>query len=750
MGDIYIFMLFVLFVLAVVDLVVGVSNDAVNFLNSAIGSKAVSLRTIMIVASVGVAIGAIFSSGMMEVARKGVFNPEHFYFDEVMIIFMAVMISDVLLLDLFNSLGLPTSTTVSIVFELLGAAVCLALFKVQHNHEPLSDIFKYINNEKALEIIVGILVSVLIAFTVGSIVQYISRLLFTFHYDRRMKYMGAIFGGLSFTALSYFIVFKGVQGLSFVPKSSLEWISDNIYVLSGFCFVVFGIISQVLVMLRINLLRIIIVIGTFGLAMAFAGNDLVNFIGVPIAAWQSYELWSASGVPSGSFAMEALAGKVQTPSVLLLLSGVIMVLTLWFSKKARAVIKTGVELSRQGDGEERFEANALSRVVVRGAVFFTMIANKVLPSSFIEKIDARFQKPDESKQKKDDRPAFDLVRASVNLVVASILISIGTSLKLPLSTTYVTFMVAMGSSLADRAWGLESAVFRVAGVFNVIGGWFMTAGVAFISAFTLAMIIHFGGVTAIILLVILLGVLLLKSFYMQKSKDMESSKRKYFEYSDLVSINVVIKESSTFISEMFQKVDELYESVVDDLGMQELKKLKKHKKTIKKMEKEIDRLKGDVYYFIKSLDDSSVASSKFYIMILDYLQDLVQSMSFIATNSYTHVNNNHKNLKFNQLRDLKGISKRFNELFTQAQNMFEKEEFDQLKNILIEEKQLKDEVSQMILKQIDRIRTTETSPKNTKLYFSILLETKDMIRTSINLLELFREFQKQYKRQVKL
>lgn len=746
MEQVYIFMLFTLFTLAIIDLVVGVSNDAVNFLNSAVGSKAVSLRNIMIVASIGVAIGAVFSSGMMEVARSGIFNPGHFYFNEIMVIFMAVMLTDVLLLDLFNSLGMPTSTTVSIVFELLGAAVCLALIKVYNNNQNISEVFQYINTSKAGEIIFSIFISVLIAFTVGAIVQYFSRLIFTFRFEKNIRFTGGIFGGLSLTALSYFIIFKGLKGVSFIGEDVLLWIKDHTLMLLGVCFVVYTILSQVLIQLRINIFKIVIIVGTFGLAMAFAGNDLVNFIGVPIAAWQSYEMWHGSGISPESFTMEGLSGKVQTPTILLLLAGFVMVLTLWFSKKARTVIETGVNLSRQSEGEERFASNGLSRFVVRMSVVTVNAMNTVVPSSITEKIDQRFQKPETKRSKKQVEPAFDLVRAAVNLVVASSLISLGTSLKLPLSTTYVTFMVAMGTSLADRAWGLESAVYRVAGVFNVIGGWFMTAAVAFISASIIACILFYGKLIALIAIVLLVGFLLLRSAVAFKNKEKEKNQKRAFEHSDLVTINEIIKESSDYILVMITKIDDLYSKVIDNLSTQDLNKLTKNKKQLKKIEKEIDDLKGNVYYFIKSLDERLVASSKFYILILDYLQDMVQSIGYITTNSFEHVNNNHKNLKFNQLRDLKGVSDKLSTLFKDIKIVLDKKNYENLVVILEEEKALKSQVSGMIQKQIDRIRTTETSPKNTKLYFSLLLETKDLIRANINLLMLLQEFQEEYKK----
>lgn len=691
MDQLYLFMIMALFALAIVDLVVGVSNDAVNFLNSAIGSKAVSMKTIMIVASVGVAIGAVFSSGMMEVARSGIFNPHGFYFNEIMVIFMAVMLTDVLLLDLFNSLGLPTSTTVSIVFELLGAAVCVAIIKIYGSGQELSALIDYINTQKATEIIFGILISVVIAFTVGTIVQYISRLIFSFQFERNIRYTGGIFGGVALTALSYFIVFKGLKGVTFISPEMLEWLDNNIKMLLLGCLIGFTILSQLLIMFfRINILKVVIVIGTFGLAMAFAGNDLVNFIGVPIAAWQSFEMWSASGLSPDAFTMEGLAGKVKTPTLLLLFAGGVMVVTLWFSKKARNVIETGINLSRQSEaGKERFEPNFLSRLIVRGTVNVANAVEYVLPKSIVAKVDARFQKPVEKKSKKEDAPAFDLVRAAVNLVVASILISAGTSLKLPLSTTYVTFMVAMGSSLADRAWGRESAVYRVAGVFNVVGGWFVTAFVAFIAAFIMAAVIFWGKIYAILVLIIIAVLLLYRSYIVYRNAEREKSQKRRFDRADLITINEIINESSDNISRVISSVNEIYATVIDNLGKQDLVKLKKSRKKLKKLEDEVDELKSDVFYFIKSLDETSVEASKFYILILDYLQDMVQSIGYIARNSYTHVNNNHKNLKFNQVRDLKGISDKFNVLFTDITTTFEKESFGKLEKIILEQKNFK-------------------------------------------------------------
>ena len=531
MEDVYIVMLVALLALAITDLVVGVSNDAINFLNSAIGSKAVSMRTILIVASIGVAIGAIFSSGLMEVARKGIFLPQQFYFEEIMIIFMAVMITDVLLLDFFNSIGLPTSTTVSIVFELLGAAVSIAVIKIYKDGNDLSLLASYINTSKATEIIIGILMAVVIAFIVGLVVQYISRLIFSFQFERKMKYVGSIFGGASLTAILYFILIKGLKSVPYLSEDTLTYINENTLIIILIGFVFFSIISQLLMSLfKLNILRVIIVIGTFALALAFAGNDLVNFIGVPIAAWQSYNLWEtayqSSGTLPSEMLMSGLSGSVPTPEFLLIIAGGVMVVTLWFSSKAKAVVETGVNLARQGDGVERFEPNWLSRSIVRYSVMFSGAVSTAMPKAIKNKIDKKFEKPEHhTRSKRLDAPAFDMVRASVNLVVASILISIGTNLKLPLSTTYVTFMVAMGSSLADRAWDRESAVYRVAGVLNVIGGWFVTALVAFTAAAIFACIIYYGGTIALAILIILAVVLVVRSGIIHSRKSKEEKQR---------------------------------------------------------------------------------------------------------------------------------------------------------------------------------------------------------------------------------
>ena len=742
MGDPYILMLIALAILATVDLVVGVSNDAVNFLNSAIGSKAIAIRNIMIIASIGVFFGAITSSGMMEVARKGIFNPGMFMFQDIMFIFMAVMITDILLLDVFNTLGMPTSTTVSIVFELLGAAVAISLIKISQNDaESISAIWNYINYEKASLIIFGILLSVVVAFSVGAIVQFVSRLIYSFNFEKRPSYINALFGGFAITAITYFIIIKGMKGTPYY-KDVKFLIEDNTLSIIAGSFLLWTIISQVFIkVFNLNVLKLIIGIGTFSLAMAFSGNDLVNFIGVPIAAWNSYEAWSVSGVEANAFSMEILAKKVPSNVWLLLIAGGIMVVTLWTSSKARNVIKTGIDLSRQGEGHEKFQPNPLSRLVVRASMGINTGITYIFPAKTIAFVNSKFQKPviELTKDKTYELPAFDMVRASVNLIVAGILISIATSLKLPLSTTYVTFMVAMGTSLADRAWGRESAVYRVAGVINVVGGWFLTAITAFLAAALVAYLISWDMVMIPVLLV-LVAFLIGRNTIIHRKKSKEIKEQEYIERADLITINGVIEESADHISNVANRVNKLYTNVVNDLSNHDLNKLRKTDKHVGKLNDEIDSLKDGVFYFIKSLDDTSVQASRFYILVLGYLQDVAQSISYISRASFKHVNNNHKNLKKGQLKDLKEIDNQLTELLGKVSSIFELRAFDDLEDILIEKQALLKDVSNSIEKQVTRIRQEESSPKNTTLYFSILLETQDLITALMSLLQTYEEF----------
>ena len=746
MDNIYLLMIVALAALAIADLVVGVSNDAVNFLNSAIGSKALSYRTILIIASLGIFIGAVFSSGMMEVARKGIFVPGEFYFDEIMIIFMAVMITDILLLDFFNTIGLPTSTTVSIVFELLGAAVIMALIKIGHNDtETISAITKYINTEKAVEIITGILLSVAIAFTVGAVVQYLSRLVFTFHVERKMKYFGAIFGGLALTCISYFILVKGLKGTPFYGyfKGIVE--SDT-WLLIGGSFVFWTVFSQLFMMIfKKNILIIVIAVGTFSLALAFSGNDLVNFIGVPMAAYHSYMDWSTSGVAASEYNMHSLAEKVPAEPMLLFIAGGVMVLTLWFSKKARTVSDTEIDLARQGEGHEKFSPNMLSRFLVKSSTQIATYFEYIIPQSLQQKIDKRFEKPvvNLPKHKTYELPAFDMIRASINLMVAGILIATATSMKLPLSTTYVTFMVAMGTSLADRAWGRESAVYRVAGVMNVIGGWFFTAFVAFAAAGTLTYLIFIGRGAMIAVLLLLAILLLVRNYLSHKNKVKLKLDKSGLKKTESKTVQGIIQESAENISNVVSRTNKIYTDMLRGLAKQDTKKLKKSKKGVNKLNDEVEELRDNIFYFIKNLDETSVRGSNFYITILGYLTDVVQSLEFISKASYKHVNNNHKALRFNQIKDLQEIDNHLEELLNEIEDIFHKKEFARIKNVLNSKDEIFDSLSNKIEKQIARTRTEESSPKNTTLYFSLLLETKDLVTAMMNLME---EYYTSYKK----
>ena len=740
MDNIYILMVAALAILAIADLVVGVSNDAVNFLNSAIGSKAISFRTIMIVASLGVAFGAVFSSGMMEVARKGIFMPGEFFFYEIMIIFMAVMITDILLLDFFNTLGMPTSTTVSIVFELLGAAVAMALIKISAEGESIAELGRYINTQKATQIIFGIVLSVVVAFSIGAFVQYVSRLMLSFNFERKAKWVGAAFGGVALAAITYFIFIKGLKGTDYYGeiKPYIEGKTGLIILIS---FVIWTLVSFALIkLLKTNIYKLIIIVGTFALALAFAGNDLVNFIGVPIAGWQSYQAWVSSGVPANEFAMSVLGTKVGTPTYLLLFAGLVMVLTLWFSSKAKKVVKTSLDLSSQGATQERFEPHFLSRILVKGTMMMSKYFSSIIPNSILNKIEKQFEKPviDLTKGRTVELPSFDMVRAAVNLMVASVLISIATSMKLPLSTTYVTFMVAMGTSLADRAWGSESAVYRVAGVMNVIGGWFFTAISAFIAAGAVAYLIHLGGATMIAVLLLVAILLLARNYIKHIKKSREVRAEDSLSRAESNSIHGVIEESADNISKALKRISKINKATVDGLINLDLTSLKKAKETVIKLENEIEDLQNNIFYFIKDMDDSYLGASKFYIDVIGSLQDMAQSASFMAKISHKHVNNHHKELKAKQAEELIEINEKLALLFGKIRDIFDSRSFEQIIPKLMEEKlALLEDVRNSIQHQVERTRTIESSPKNATLYFSFLLETKDLIKASMNILELY-------------
>jgi len=732
--------------LAIADLVVGISNDAVNFLNSAIGSKAISFRTIMIVASIGVAIGAIFSSGMMEVARKGIFNPGEFMFNEIMIIFMAVMITDILLLDVFNSLGMPTSTTVSIVFELLGAAVAMALIKIAAGGGDFSEVVNYINTSKASQIIFGILLSVVVAFSIGAIVQWVSRLLLSYDFQKKAVWVGALFSGIALTAITYFIFMKGLKGTSYAKQSfdiigggtMKDFLENQVLSIVLVSSVIWSLLSYVLIVFaKTNIYKLIIIVGTFALALAFAGNDLVNFIGVPVAAFNAYTEWSASGLSAASFPMDVLASKVPTNNWLLFGAGMVMVITLWFSTKAKDVVKTSLDLSNQGDTKERFQPNFLSRGFVRFAMGASKVTSFILPISWQDKIEQQFEQPviKLTNNKVHELPAFDLVRAAVNLMVAAVLISIATSYKLPLSTTYVTFMVAMGTSLADRAWGAESAVYRVAGVLNVIGGWFLTALSAFSAAALVAYLLNLNVEVMFPILLLTAVILLVRSSIVHRKKTQEMASEDRLTKTESSSVQGVIIESATNISSVLKRGKKIYTAAFNGLSQQDLESLKKNKKQIVKLSDEVDDLRDNIFYFIKNLDESSVGASNFYIQILGYLQDMTQSLTYITKVSHKHVNNNHKKLKFNQVKELSQINDSIEMLFSDAMLAFKSQSFEKIDSIIKQKNEIASTLKSNIDMQVKRTRAEESSPKNTTLYFSLLLETKDLLNATTSLLE---------------
>ena len=739
MDNIYIFMLIAITVLAAVDIIVGVSNDAINFLNSAIGSKAISVRTIMIVASLGIFVGAVYSSGLMEVARKGIFVPAMFNFNEIMYIFMAVMITDILLLDFFNTLGLPTSTTVSIVFNLLGAAVIMSLIKISTSDtQTFADLGNYINTKKALQIIRGIIMSVFIAFTVGAIVQWFSRLIFTFQTEKKIKNFGAIFGAVALTAITYFIFLKGLKGTPYYKdlKGTIE--GNEIYIIAA-SFALWLVVSYVFqAITKKTILLVVIAVGTFGLALAFSGNDLVNFIGVPMAAYHSYEAWIASGVEATMFSMEVLDKKVPAEPVLLFISGGIMVVTLWFSKKAKTVAETEISLSRQSETHEKFQPNIISRGIVKGATQLSNYFSVIVPKSVQEKIQKSFQTPEMvlTKDQSIDAPAFDLIRASVNLMVAGILIAIATTMKLPLSTTYVTFMVAMGTSFADRAWGRESAVYRVAGVLNVIGGWFGTAIGAFIASGIVVFLINMNPSVITPIFLLLTAILLFRNYLAHKNKSSNLSNEDNLKSSESSSIQGVVQESADNISNVIKRSNAIYNNAIKGLATENTKLLKKNKKQIIKLSKEVDELRDNIFYFIKNLDESSIGASGFYIDILGYLHDMVQSLEYISKVTYKHVDNNHKKLKFKQIKELSELSDAIEGLFTDARDAFETQSFDKIEAISVRKNDIYKILKSNIALQVNRTRgKDESSPKNTTLYFNLLLETKDLLKAAGNLLE---------------
>lgn len=748
MDSFYLILVIVLFALAISDLIVGVSNDAVNFLNSAIGSKAAPKWLIFLVASIGVLIGATFSSGMMEVARKGIFHPDMFYFSEIMTIFLAVMITDVILLDLFNTFGLPTSTTVSIVFELLGSAVAVSVLKIKSMKGEMSELANYINSDKALAIISGILLSVIIAFAVGALVQYLSRLVFTFRYEKKMKYFGSMFGGLAVSAITYFILIKGMKGSSFAEiqlnsgESIKQWVSTHTLTLILYSFLGWTVIMELLkTVFKVNILKLVVLVGTFALAMAFAGNDLVNFIGVPLAGFKSFQAWAASGAAANEFSMGMLSNKVGTPTYMLLISGMIMIITLIASKKARSVVATTVNLSRQNEGDERFGSSYFSRLLVRNTISFNKRVRKVMPAAIVTGIENRFEpvKLTQEEEEDENRPAFDMVRAACNLVVASILISIGTSLKLPLSTTYVTFMVAMGTSLADRAWDRESAVYRISGVFTVVGGWFMTAFVAFSVAAIVALTISVGGKFMVFVFVGIAVFMMVRTHLIFKKKgETQEDEEEFTEPS--INTQKVLERSRRHAINGFIFSSKAYSLALVGFFTENRNQLKEAITEVDEFNRKAKKHKNNIFKAIQRLQADSVDTGHYYVQVHDYLRELSHSISFAIRPIYEHVENNHKPLVQEQIDELTIFASEMNDFFNEGLHMLKEEKFDGCQDLVDRQSHLITKLEEIERAQIKRIKRKEVNTKNSMLYFNLIAETKNILLNAINLAKSQRDF----------
>ncbi len=743
MESYYIFIVIILIILAVSDLVVGVSNDAVNFLNSSIGSKAASFKLIMFIAALGILFGATFSSGMMEVARKGIFHPDQFFFSEIMIIFLAVMMTDILLLDLFNTFALPTSTTVSIVFELLGAAVAVSLIKISILGDSAGTIVNYINSSSALLIITGILLSVVIAFTIGLIIQWLVRLIFSFDYEKTLKYFGSIWGGIAISIITYFILIKGAKGSSFLTSDTVEWIKQNTLYILVFSFVGWTIILQLIYMIfKFNILKIIVLVGTFALAMAFAGNDLVNFVGVPLAGLESLTSFMANEISDpGAFVMTSLSGKIQTPTYMLLLAGLVMVIALYKSKKARSVTATEINLSRQDEGYERFESSMLARNLVRGTMNLSAAMSKVVPLGAQGFISRKFNQKAFQQRKKKEGISFDLIRASVNLVVASALISLATSLKLPLSTTYVTFMVAMGTSLADKAWGRDSAVYRISGVITVIGGWFFTAFSAFTAAFILAFLIHIGGLVTIIVLIFAIIFMVYKSYKIHQKRE---SEKVVYEETELLGLEINGKNILTSCNDnvigTLTTVSELYNKSINGLIKFKRKTLVKVEDEINKLDKNIKHIKNSLPRIIGKLQEDDVESAHYYVQVVNYLKETVNALTYISKPIYNYLDNNHKPLIAGQENELNQLREDISKFFSSTILVLKEKGFVDINGILLEQKELIDRLTAISKQQLKRIKNSESGTKNSTLYLNIMNETKNLLLFTVNLIKAQRDF----------
>lgn len=728
----YILIVGVLFLLAISDLIVGVSNDAVNFLNSAIGSKAAPFKIILGIAALGVLVGAVFSNGMMEVARKGIFNPQFFAFNEIMIIFLAVMLTDILLLDFFNTIGLPTSTTVSIVFEILGAAVAVSIYKVTRAVDSIHKVSDYINVESSVMIIVGIFLSVVIAFSVGMIIQWIVRLAFSFNVKKTFKYWTGVWGGFAITAILFFLLIKGAKGSTLISADMLASIKENTTRVLLISFVGWTALFQLLTLFtRVNVMKITVLVGTFALAMAFAGNDLVNFIGVPLAGFESFKAFMASGSaePSG-FMMTALQEKVNTPVYFLIAAGLIMVLTLRFSKKAKSVTATSIDLSRQGEGSERFASSSLARFLVRRAVDTSNGVSKITPPAVVRFVQNRFDE-EQNRDVNDPGVAFDLVRASVNLVVASILIAIGTSLKLPLSTTYVTFMVAMGTSLADGAWGRESAVYRITGVLTVVGGWFFTAFSAFLASFLIASLIFFGKLPVILILIALSIFILLRTHAFHKRRA-EKQARVDSAYS--TATKEVLKSCDNEVKSTVNKVSRILHMTYTYLLKEKHKELKKLRKEAKSLNKEIKVIREGIPDTLRKFEENELETGHHYVQVVAYLKEMSNSVLHVVQPAYNHLDNNHT-LDKEQLDAINSFNEKSGEFFDFVITILKSRKFDNLDELVKRRDEMINMANEILVQRIKILKKTQKGVKISVTYMEMLSENKNLFLNAVHLVK---------------
>lgn len=732
MEPIYLCIVVFLLCLAVFDLFVGVSNDAVNFLNSAIGAKVAKFRTVLIVASAGVAIGAIMSSGMMDVARHGIMQPSNFSFYDVMTIFLAVMVTDIIVLDMFNTLGMPTSTTVSLVFELLGGTFILAVLKVAA--DPNLAFSDLLNTDKALSVIIAIFVSVAIAFVFGIIVQWLSRIVFTFNYKRHSRYSIAIFGGIAFTALAYFIFLKGIAKSHYIAEDVRTWVEANTQMLLLATFVGSSVVMEVLHLLRVNIFRLIVLMGTFALAMAFAGNDLVNFIGVPLAGLDSYNDYVANsgGVGVSHFMMDSLNGSAQTPPVYLFAAGVVMIVAMATSKKAQNVIKTSVDLARQDEGDEMFGSSRAARSIVRVTQESSRWISQYMPKSIARWIDSRFNKEE---AELNEGAAFDVVRAAINLVLASLLITVGTNYKLPLSTTYVTFMVAMGSSLADRAWSRESAVFRVTGVISVIGGWFITAGVAFVSCAIVCIIMYYGGIVAKIAFMALVVFLLIRSNRKYAEKEKDADKEDVFRLmmrtrDPEIVWDLLAKHVSRTQSFVTRFAMQNFNAIIDGLESERAKTLRHASNELNKEKTELKKYRRQELLALRRVPtEIAIERNTWFHLGINSSEQFIYCLRRILDPVKEHVDNNFNPLPEEYIEEFRPIRAQINDLMQQTESQISTCRFENYRETLALADQCKDELSVIRKKHIDRIQQSKDNSKLqvSLVYLNLLQESQQLL-----------------------